>query len=125
MPARKFTSDQVQEIAQALTQYITDTDDPVLVGFLSTSEIAIRYWVNKDDLTRYKALRPLAERAHTKSEAYMLKKGMNGQSTAMSIFRLKQKVYGYSDRFEQDFTTKGEKFTFINDVPRPQDKKKR
>lgn len=116
---RKFDKDQVTEIKTALEKYVADTEDPTIEGFLSYDATALRLWVTKGNIETYKEFAKLVERAIVKERAYLLSKGMKGQGTAMSIFRLKQKAHGFSDRFEQDITSKGEKITFSNGVPRP------
>jgi hypothetical protein len=116
---RKFDKEQVTEIKVAFEKYIADTEDPTVEGFLSYDPTALKLWVTKYNMDNYKEFSKLLERAIIKERAYLLSKGMKGQGTAMSIFRLKQKTHGFSDRFEQDITSKGEKITFTNAVPRP------
>lgn len=119
MPNRKHSKEDVEKIKQALLDFIEDEDDPMLAKFLSFNPVALKHWVTQDDLNNYREFRPAVERAIKKQEAYVLQKGMNGQSTAMSIFRLKQPQFGYRDKFEQDITSNGEKVQFVNTVPRP------
>ncbi len=116
---RKYNDAAVAEIMAAFEEYIAETDDPIIARFLSYDSTALKYWMTDDDFTHYKQFRPLVLRALKKQEAYVLSKGMNGQATAMSIFRLKQPYFGYKDRTEQDITSNGEKITFNNVIPRP------
>lgn len=117
---RKFTDDQYQEVVAAFENYILDTEDPFIAGFIAYDPTALEYHVRDDDFSAkaYPDLADLAQLAFKKQEAYMLKKGMNGQSTAMSIFRLKQRYHGYSDKFDQNITSNGESVQFINTLPR-------
>lgn len=120
MAKRKFTDEMYAEVVAAFQAYITDKEDPIIVGFISTDPTALKYHVRDDDFSAapYPRLQDLAYLAQKKSEFYMLSKGMNGQSTAMSIFRLKQRIYGYTDRLEQNITSDGEKVQFFNSLPR-------
>lgn len=126
MPApRKLNDERLQEVAKAFEVYIQEKDDPIIAGFLAYDLTALKYWVNDEDLERNPILKRYKGRALKKQEAYIVGKGMNGQSTAMSIFRLKQPYFGYKDRVEQDITTNGERISFANTVPRPEKKKKK
>lgn len=120
MPKRKFTDEMYEEIAQAFEQYVLEHDDPLMQEFMAYDPVALKYHVLEDDFSAppYPKLSELAQVAIKRQEVYMLRKGMNGQSTAMSIFRLKQKTFGYTDRLEQNITSDGERVTFFNTLPR-------
>lgn len=120
MTKRKFTDEVYKEVCSALYDYIVDEEDPILAGFIFTPT-ALKYNVRIDDFSAkaYPKLSELAELAFRKQEAYVLRKGMNGQATGMSIFRLKQKQFGYTDRTEQNITSNGEQVQFFNSLPRP------
>src|SRR5882762_222083 len=119
MPKRKYGIEQVKELLAAFGEYIADTDDPHLAGFISGNPTALKYWLTDEDLDNYIEFRPYVKRALKKTEAYLLTSRANGPALPMSIFRLKQPYHGYRDRFEQDITSNGEKVQFINSVPRP------
>lgn len=123
-PRKKVSYEERAEIHAAFENYITDHDDPRLSGFLANDPVALKYWVTPEDMEDWTEMELLLRRAHIKQEDYLNQKGMNGQATAMSIFRLKQPWHGYRDRFEQDISSGGEKITFINSVPRPEVEKK-
>lgn len=120
MPKRKLTDEMYSEVVQAFQEYVLSTDDPLICEFISYNPLAIRYHVHDDDFTSpiYPKLREWALLCNKRSETYMLRKGMNGQSTAMSIFRLKQRQHGYTDRVEQNITSNGERVIFTNTLPR-------
>lgn len=116
----KLTPEERKELRDAFEKYINDNDDPRLAGFLSRDPIALKFWVSRKNMYDWNDMQGLLDRAHLKQEDYLNQKGMNGQATAMAIFRLKQPWHGYRDKFEQDVTSNGEKITFVNSVPRPQ-----
>lgn len=124
MPNLKYNSDQVTEMTAAFDEYIKREEDPTIAGFLSTDDTALRLWLTYQNMQDYKRFTPYMERAYKKQEAYILKQGQNGKGVPMAIFRLKQPWHGYTDRTEQDITSKGEKISFVNGVPRPGAKKK-
>lgn len=118
---------QMAELKADFAKYIEDTPDPTIATYCTVSPVAKKYWVTKENMYSWKALDPLTKRATTKQEAWLLEQGNNGKNVIMAIFRLKQPVHGYRDKFEQDITSHGEKITFTNAVPRPgkEDKQKK
>lgn len=116
----KLSKEQQLAAAKAFLDYIDFVDDPIIPDFLANDSVAKGMWLEESNLTTYPIFHRLVKKALKKQESYVLRKGMNGQSTAMSIFRLKQRAFGYADRFDTDITSNGEKITFVNSVPRPQ-----
>lgn len=114
----KLNREQQLEAAKAFNEYIDERDDPDIPSFLSYDPVALKLWLTDGNLRHYPIFSRLLNKAHKKTEAYLLHKGLDGRSTAMSIFRLKQPTFGYRDRFDQDITSNGEKITFVNQVPR-------
>lgn len=122
---RKFTQEDRKEIHAAFADYIAKHGHPTIAGFVSSNEVALAKGVLKSHIYDWLDFDDLRERCHAKQEAYLLDRGLNGQSTAMAIFLLKQQNIGYRDKFEQDITTGGERITFTNAVPRPELKGKK
>lgn len=118
MGVYKTTSEQRMEIYEAFERYIVADDFPIMAGFVSADPVAIKYLVSKQNMFDWKEMRPLVDRAITKTENYLVRKGMNGQSAAMAIFVLKQAWHGYKDRTDQNITSDGEKVKFYNTLPR-------
>ena len=117
----KLTPQQRKEVYEAFEDYITHTDHPLPAEFVATDPTATKYWVTKHNLEDWPEFRDLCDRAYAKQEMHLVRAGMtNNQQTTMSIFLLKQHWLGYRDRFDNDITSKGEKITFMNTVPRPE-----
>lgn len=115
---KKVTAPQLKEVLKAFNEYIDEIDDPLIAEFVSMNPVARKYEITQDNIKEWPQLGKLVRILVAKQERYLVRKGMNGQSTAMSIFRLKQPQLGYRDRVEQDVTTGGEKIKFVNTVPR-------
>jgi hypothetical protein len=106
----KLTPDQRKEVYDALVMYIARTPDPTIVGFVSWDPVPISYDVSDDNINDWEEFSRLRKRAVKKQEAFLLQAGGTGKfHPTMAIFRLKQPVHGYKDRFEQDVTSAGEK----------------
>lgn len=114
----RLTPDQRKEVLRAYIKYVEHNTDPHLAGFLSEDSLALKYWVNKQNILEdWPEFQPALKRAYVKEEAYILDAGQ-AKNTVFSIFRLKQASHGYKDKIEQDITTNN-KVSFINAVPRP------
>lgn len=106
----KLTPEQREEVLEAFQDYIQTTDDPTIAGFCAWHEVAIQYWITKDNLYDWGEFSELRKRAIEKQEAYLVKNGGEGKyNPTIAIFRLKQPQHGYKDRTETDITTAGEK----------------
>lgn len=106
---RKLTQEQVDEVVVAFEKYVDIYPDPTIVGFTASDKVALKYRVNKDNITDWAEFSELRRRAIEKQEHYLLYGATRGQLNAsVSIFRLKQPQHGFSDRQEIDHTTKGE-----------------
>lgn len=101
-----YTPEQIQEIVDDLAAYISEHDDPTIVGFTSTYT---KYHVNKDYISDHDEFSELRKAAIEKQEAFLLNGATNNKlNPTVSIFRLKQPQHGYRDKFEQDVTSNGE-----------------
>lgn len=118
MPSPKIPSEQRQEVYKAFSDWIAQTDFPIMAAFVSENPVAMRYMVTKYNMFDWREMRPLVDLAIAKTEAYLVRKGMNGQASGMSIFVLKQAWHGYTDKTEQNITSDGEKVKFFNTLPR-------
>lgn len=78
------------EIAKDLSNYIDNTVDPNMAGFISQYKT---YSVNKEYLSHN--FSDIINRSITKQEAFLLKQF---DKPTMAIFRLKQPIHGYTDR---------------------------
>lgn len=106
----KLTKDQRKEVYDAMVDYIARTPDPIIVGFCAWDSVAVKYWITKDNINDWEEFSELRKRAVQKSEAYLASGAVTGKlNPTMSIFRLKQPVHGYKDRFDTDVTSGGEK----------------
>lgn len=104
----KVTSEELQEVVDALDAYINITPDPTIVGFCAWDPVAIKYRVNKDNVHDWPECRELQKRALQKQEAYLLEGATRNRiNPIMAIFRLKQPQHGYTDRVDHDLTTQG------------------
>lgn len=104
----KLTDLQKAEVYNALQQYILETDDPTIPGFLSENEVALKYHINDSNLYDWQEFPALIKQAVRKQEAYLLKQAGAGKyNPAIAIFRLKQPQHGYRDKVETDITSKG------------------
>lgn len=118
---RRLKRPTVKKICVALEKYIDEHDPPELQEFVVTEPLCAKYQVRDDQLINkfhYPEFDYLVYKLLKKQERYYRKKGMGGQGTAMSIFLLKQREHGYSDRFQTDLTSDGKELTFHNFVPR-------
>lgn len=94
---------QPDDIIDALSRYIDNTDDPLIVEF------CVNYGISKDRLydiaTDNQAISDAIKRAHDKDEVYLLRHADDQKTSTFSIFRLKQPVHGYTDK--QDIKVSG------------------
>lgn len=115
---RKVTPKQMADVVQAFSDYIDNVDDPLIAEFVSMDETARKYIITQENVQQWPELHDLKRILLAKQERYLVRKGMNGQSAAMAIFRLKQPSIGYRDRVEQDVSIQTEPIKFFNTVPR-------
>ncbi len=101
---RKMTDEQIHEVVVAFENFIEATDDPNVPKFVSSSEVAIRYRITKDDVYNWDEFDEPMKRSLAKQEARLLEQE---KTPVMAIFRLKQRQFGYSDKI--DVTSGGEK----------------
>lgn len=106
---RKLTTKQQEEVLTAFKNYITDNEDPTVVGFVATDPLAIEYDVTRDNIKDWQEFSPLVKRAIAKQEHFLLKNAGSKYNATVAIFRLKQPQHGYSDRIDSDITSGGEK----------------
>lgn len=110
----KLTPEQKQEVCQALSDYITNTPDPTIVGFVATDPTALKYDVTDDNINDWEEFTRLRKRAVKKQEWYLLEAGGRGRyNPTMAIFRLKQPVHGYTDKQLIDQNNTGEQKLII------------
>lgn len=95
-----YTPEQIQEIVKDFEVYISEKEDPTIVGFTSSYT---KYAVNKDYISDHSEFSELRKRAIEKQEAYLISGATkNKLNPTVSIFRLKQPQHGYSDKQQQD-----------------------
>lgn len=97
---KKLDEYAIQEIVEALDQFVIDKDDPTLPLFVATNAIAIKYNVFREDLFDYDVypqFRNSVKRAVNKQEAHLL---TMAKTPILAIFRLKQPQHGYKDKVD-------------------------
>lgn len=95
----KLTEEQRKEVFEALNDYIERTPDPTIVGFVSWDRVPLDYNVTDDNINDWPEFSRLRKKAVKKQEAYLLEAAGRGKyNPTMAIFRLKQPVFGYTDR---------------------------
>lgn len=105
----KLTLEERAEVLSAFESYIKINPDPTIVGFTASDPVALKYFVNKDNIHDWDDFSELRRRAIEKQEHYLLYGATRGQLNAsVSIFRLKQPQHGYKDRVDSDITSNGE-----------------
>jgi hypothetical protein len=94
----------VDDIIQAVNSYIDSTDQPFI------QEFCLNYDISDEQLMRYRnsndKLSGAIKKLLAKQELYLIREGAaNKINPTMAIFRLKQPVFGYTDR--QDVKVSG------------------
>lgn len=109
------------EVFKAFEKFVNTQSNPQIANFVGHNEVAIKYWIDKEDIETWPELKPLLKRAYAKQESFYVSEGVTGTPGAatFSQFILKQPHLKYKDKVEQDITSAGEKITFMNAVPRP------
>ncbi len=96
---RKYNEEQVNDLIEKFTEYITNTDIPIIVDFCSKNGIL------RDELYYYPEFSTLIKACVEKKEAALEMKALDGSiNTTMAIFSLKQ--IGWSDKRIQEITGK-------------------
>ena len=96
---RKYNEEQVNDLIEKFTEYINNTDIPIIVDFCSKNGIL------RDELYYYPEFSTLIKACVEKKEAALEMKALDGSiNTTMAIFSLKQ--IGWSDKRIQEITGK-------------------
>ena len=96
---RKYNEEQVNDLIDKFTEYINNTDIPIIVDFCSKNGIL------RDELYYYPEFSTLIKACVEKKEAALEMKALDGSiNTTMAIFSLKQ--IGWSDKRIQEITGK-------------------
>lgn len=94
---QKFTTQELSAIHDEFKQYIEQTDDPTIVGFVAAQPPIDNRYINREMISDRSEFSALVRKCHAKQEAFLLGQYKN---PAMAIFRLKQPVFGYTDKRE-------------------------
>lgn len=94
---QKFNTQELQSIYTAFSTYIEETADPTIVGFVAQFAPIDNRYINRELISDRPEFSPLTKQCHAKQEAFLLTQYKN---PAMAIFRLKQPVFGYTDKRE-------------------------
>lgn len=96
---RKYNEEQVNDLIEKFTEYINNTEIPIIVDFCSKNGIL------RDELYYYPEFSTLIKACVEKKEAALEMKALDGSiNTTMAIFSLKQ--IGWSDKRIQEITGK-------------------
>lgn len=96
---RKYNDEQIKQIKASFTEYIENTDIPIIAEFSYQND------VSRDALYDYEEFSTLIKRAIAKKEAQLERKALNGEvDKTMAIFSLKQ--LGWSDKKEIEHSGK-------------------
>ena len=106
---KKYSDNEIEHIAIKLTEYIDNTDIPILAEFANQAGIL------REDLYNYDEFFTLRKRAIDKKEAMLERKALNGEiDRTMAIFSLKQ--LGWSDKHELTPMDTVMRVTIMDDV---------
>ena len=95
-PKPKF---MVEDLIKAYGDYVTTNDDPITVGFCAEYGISSSRFY--DYVKDSEELSDILKRATDKQEAYLIRNAQNNKiNPIFSMFRLKQKQFGWSDKQE-------------------------
>lgn len=101
----KLNDEQKKELVKEYEDYIRATDDPTIVGFITTNEFCFEHRILDHDIEQWQEFTELKKLAQKKQEAFLLTKaGKNEYNATLAIFRLKQPQHGYKDKSEVDNT---------------------
>ena len=94
---RTYNDDEVAEIVQSFTEYITETPIPIIAEFAYQADIT------RDVLYKYDEFSPLIKQCIDKKESALERNALDGNvNVSMAIFSLKQ--LGWRDKHELEHT---------------------
>lgn len=111
MAKEKFNE---KELLEAIEKYTEATDQPLI------KEFCLQFDISEDALQdyrdKYRSISGAIKKLLAKQEVFLVKAGSSNQiNPTMAIFRLKQPVFGYTDKQQVDFTG-NVSFTGENDL---------
>lgn len=93
----KFNTEELQSIYTAFNSYIGENEDPTVVGFVAQFAPIDNRYINRELINDRPEFSPLRKLCQAKQESFLLRQYKN---PAMAIFRLKQPIFGYTDKRE-------------------------
>ena len=89
----------IVELVKEFREYVDSNDDPITVGFCAEYGISSSRFY--DYVKDSEELSDILKRATDKQEAYLIRNAQNNKiNPIFSMFRLKQKQFGWSDKQE-------------------------